>query len=108
MIIAGIVDPALAFAVFGHPAVIIAATVVLMAPVAIGVAKGMGYSINPFLMAVAIEGSCAFLTHIRHQSNTLLLRPGGYKFSACIYPVLPLEVIITAIGIPLIILVWPL
>jgi di/tricarboxylate transporter len=85
-----------------------AATVVLMAPIAISVANGLGYSIDPFLMAVAIGGSCAFLTPIGHQSNTLVMGPGGYKFTDYWRMGLPLEVIIVAIGVPMIMMVWPL
>ena len=84
-----------------------AATVVLMAPIAISVANALGYSIDPFLMAVAIGGSCAFLTPIGHQSNTLVMGPGGYKFGDYWRMGLPLEVIIVIIGIPMILLVWP-
>lgn len=84
------------------------ATVVLMAPVAIGVAKGLGFSVDPFLMAVAVGGSCAFLTPIGHQSNTLVMGPGGYKFTDYWRMGLPLEVIIVVIGVPLIMWVWPL
>lgn len=85
-----------------------AATVVLMAPIAIGVANGLGYSIDPFLMAVAVGGSCAFLTPIGHQSNTLVMGPGGYKFTDYWRMGLPLEVIIVLVGIPMIMWVWPL
>ncbi|MGM0527160.1 MAG: SLC13 family permease [Bacteroidota bacterium] len=84
------------------------ATVVLMAPVSIGVAKGLGFSVDPFLMAVAVGGSSAFLTPIGHQSNTLVMGPGGYKFTDYWRMGLPLEVIIVAIGVPLIMWVWPL
>jgi di/tricarboxylate transporter len=85
-----------------------AATVVLMAPIAISVAKGLGFSIDPFLMAVAIGGSCAFLTPIGHQSNTLVMGPGGYKFTDYWRMGLPLEIIIVLIGVPLIMWMWPL
>ena len=85
-----------------------AATVVLMAPIAISVATGMGFSVDPFLMAVAVGGSCAFLTPIGHQSNTLVMGPGGYKFTDYWRMGLPLEVIIVVVGIPLIMMVWPL
>lgn len=84
-----------------------AATVVLMAPISISVAHGLGLSIDPFLMAVAVGGSSAFLTPIGHQSNTLVMGPGGYKFTDYWRMGLPLEVIIAAVGVPLIILVWP-
>ena len=85
-----------------------AATVVLMAPIAMGVASGMGHSIDPYLMTVAIGGSCAFLTPIGHQSNTLVMGPGGYKFTDYWKMGLPLEVIIVVFGVPLIMLFWPL
>jgi di/tricarboxylate transporter len=57
-----------------------AAAVVLMAPIGINIANGLGVSIDPFLMATAIGASCAFLTPIGHLSNTLVMGPGGYKF----------------------------
>lgn len=84
-----------------------AATVVLMAPIAISVAKGSGLSIDPFLMAVAVGGSCAFLTPIGHQSNTLVMGPGGYKFTDYWRMGLPLELIILALGVPAIMWFWP-
>jgi len=84
-----------------------AAAAVLMAPIAISIALGMGVSTDPFLMSVAIGASCAFLTPIGHQSNTLVMGPGGYKFGDYWRMGLPLEVIIVLVAIPLIILVWP-
>jgi di/tricarboxylate transporter len=85
-----------------------AATVVIMAPVAIGVAKGLDFSIDPFLMAVAIGGSSAFLTPIGHQSNTLVMGPGGYRFTDYWRMGLPLELILIAAAVPLIMKVFPL
>lgn len=85
-----------------------AATVVLMAPIGISIATGLNASIDPFLMAIAVGGSCAFLTPIGHQSNTLVMGPGGYKFSDYWRMGLPLEVIIVLVGIPLILYFWPL
>jgi di/tricarboxylate transporter len=84
-----------------------AATVLLMAPVAMGVANGLTYSIDPFLMAVAIGGSAAFLTPIGHQSNTLVMGPGGYKFTDYIRVGLPLSVIIVLISVPAILWLFP-
>lgn len=84
-----------------------AATVVLMAPVAISIAEEMTVSIDPFLMAVAVGGSCAFLTPIGHQSNTLVMGPGGYRFSDYWKMGLPLEILIILVGIPLILFFWP-
>jgi di/tricarboxylate transporter len=85
-----------------------AAAAVLMAPIAISVAGGMGASADPFLMSVAIGASCAFLTPIGHQSNTLVMGPGGYQFGDYWRMGLLLEVIITGVSIPLIMLFWPL
>ncbi len=84
-----------------------AATVVIMAPVSIGVAKGLGLSSDPFLMAVTVGASCAFLTPIGHQSNTLVMGPGGYKFADYWRMGLPLEIIIMLVGVPLILFFWP-
>lgn len=85
-----------------------AATVVLMAPIAIGIAKGMGFCVDPFLMTIGIGASAAFLTPIGHQSNTLVMGPGGYRFSDFLYMGLPMSIITAAIAIPLIMLFWPL
>ncbi len=85
-----------------------AAAAVLMAPIAISIAGGMGASADPFLMSVAVGASCAFLTPIGHQSNTLVMGPGGYRFGDYWRMGLPLEIIIVLVGIPLIMLVWPL
>ncbi len=85
-----------------------AAAAVLMAPIAISVSAGLGASADPFLMSVAVGASCAFLTPIGHQSNTLVMGPGGYKFSDYWRMGLPLEIIIVLAGVPLIMYVWPL
>ncbi len=84
-----------------------AATAVLMAPIGINIARELNVSADPFLMAVAIGASCAFLTPIGHQSNTLVMGPGGYKFSDYWRMGLPLEIIIIVISIPLILIFWP-
>lgn len=84
-----------------------AATVVLMAPIGISIAAGLQASVDPFLMAIAVGGSCAFLTPIGHQSNTLVMGPGGYKFSDYWRMGLPLEILIVVVGVPLILYFWP-
>lgn len=85
-----------------------AATVVLMAPVAIGIANGMNFSADPFLMTVAIGASASFLTPIGHQSNTLVMGPGGYRFTDYLRLGFPVSVLVVLIAVPLILYFWPL
>ena len=85
-----------------------AATAVVMAPIAVGVAASLGVATDPFLMAVAVGASCAFLTPIGHQSNTLVMGPGGYHFGDYWRMGLPLEVLVVAVAVPMILLVWPI
>ncbi len=85
-----------------------AATVVIMAPIGMGVAQVLGANPDTFLMAVAIGGSCAFLTPIGHQNNTLIMGPGGYNFGDYWRMGLPLQVIILATAMPLLLWFWPL
>ena len=85
-----------------------AATAVVMAPVAVQVAQQLGVSPDPFLMAVAVGASCAFLTPIGHQNNTLILGPGGYEFGDYWRMGLPLEVLIVIVAVPMVLWVWPL
>ena len=83
-----------------------AATAVIMAPIGIGIAERLGSNPDAFLMAVAIGASCAFLTPIGHQNNTLVMGPGGYAFGDYWRMGLPLEIIIVVVAVPMIALVW--
>jgi di/tricarboxylate transporter len=85
-----------------------AATAAVLCPIAIGIAAALGVNPDSFLMAVAIGASCAFLTPIGHQNNTLILGPGGFRFGDYWKLGLPLEVLVVAISIPLLLIVWPL
>lgn len=82
------------------------ATVLLMAPLALGLAQPAGLSADAMLMAVCLGTSCTFLSPIGHQSNTLVMEPGGYRFAD--YPRLgaPLALLCLGIGTPLILLIW--
>ena len=84
------------------------ATAVIAAPIAVDVATRLGANPDPFLMAVAIAASCAFLTPIGHKNNTLIMGPGGYHFGDYWRMGLPLEILIILVAIPMILLVWPL
>lgn len=85
-----------------------AATAAVMCPIAIGTAAALGVNADTFLMAVGIGASCAFLTPIGHQNNTLILGPGGFKFGDYWRLGLPLEIIVVVIAIPALLIFWPL
>ena len=85
-----------------------AATAVVMAPISVGIAGQLGVDADPFLMAVAVGASCAFLTPIGHQNNMLIMGPGGYHFSDYWRMGLPLEILIIMVSLPMILWVWPL
>ena len=85
-----------------------APTVLVLGPIAVMVARQLHLNPDPFLMAVATGAGCDFLTPVGHQCNTLVMGPGGYRFSD--YPRLgaPLSIMVILIGVPLIAWVWPL
>jgi len=85
-----------------------AATVAVLCPIALSAAQGLGVNPDAFLMAVAIGGSCAFLTPIGHQNNTLILGPGGFRFGDYWRLGAPLQLVIIAAAVPMILVVWPL
>ena len=83
-----------------------AATAVIMAPISTGIALEVGYAIEPFLMVVAVGASCAFLTPIGHQCNTVVMGPGNYKFTDYWRMGLPMDILIILASIPMILFVW--
>ena len=84
-----------------------AAAAVLMTPIGINIAQGMGVSVDSFLVAIIIGVSCAFLTPIGHQSNTLVMGPGGYKFGDYWRMGLLLEIVVVIVAVPLILFFFP-
>lgn len=84
-----------------------AATVLVMAPIAVSFSASLGFRPDAFLMAVAIGAGCDFLTPIGHQCNTLVMGPGGYRFTD--YPRLgiPLSLLVIAVAVPALLLFWP-
>jgi di/tricarboxylate transporter len=85
-----------------------AATVLVLAPIAAGLAQNLGLRPDAFLMAVAVGAGSDFLTPIGHQCNTLVMGPGGYSFGDYWRLGLPLSIIVALAGTALIMLVWPL
>ena len=85
-----------------------AATAALMCPIALSVATQLSVNPDTFLMAVAIGSSSSFLTPIGHQNNTLILGPGGFRFSDYWRVGLVTEIVVLVIAIPSLLLFWPL
>jgi len=85
-----------------------AATAAVMCPIALSTASQLGVNSDPFFMAVAIGASCAFLTPIGHQNNTLILGPGGFHFGVYWRMGLPTDLLVVATGLPMLLWVWPL
>jgi di/tricarboxylate transporter len=85
-----------------------AATAAILCPIALGIAATLGVNPDSFLMAVAIGASCAFLTPIGHQNNTLILGPGGFRFGDYWRLGLLVEVLVVVVSLPLLLIVWPL
>jgi di/tricarboxylate transporter len=84
------------------------ATAIVAAPVGMQMAAQLGVSPDPFLMAVAVAASAAFLTPIGHKNNTLILGPGGYHFGDYWRMGLPLEILVICVSIPAILVFWPM
>ena len=84
------------------------ATALIAAPIALELANRLEVNPDALLMAVAVAASCAFLTPIGHKNNTIIMGPGGYRFGDYWRMGLPLEVLVVAVSVPMILLVWPL
>jgi di/tricarboxylate transporter len=84
------------------------ATALIAAPIGVDIAQRLDANPDSFLMAVAVAASCAFLTPIGHKNNTIILGPGGYQFGDYWRMGLPLEILVVLVGVPMILLVWPL
>ncbi|MEH6355510.1 MAG: SLC13 family permease [Marinobacter sp.] len=83
-----------------------AAAAIVVAPVALSLATSLNVPADAVLMAVAMGASSAFMTPIGHQSNALVMEPGGYKFGDYWRLGLPLSIIVTVVAVPMIMLVW--
>ncbi len=83
------------------------AATVLLVPLAIDLAVGIGASPYPFVMGVIMAASMSFLTPIAHQVNILVMGAGGYKFTDYAKVGIWLNVIILLIALLTIPLFWP-
>lgn len=97
-----------AFASFLTEVITNNAVAVVMTPIAIALAEGIGVDPRPLVVAVMVAASCAFATPIGYQTNTLVFGPGGYKFTDFFRVGAPLNVILAVVASILIPLMWPL
>jgi di/tricarboxylate transporter len=104
VVLGGLLVAAMACAPFLHNA----PTVLILGPIAAGLAQRLGLNPDAMLMAVATGAGCDFLTPVGHQCNTLVRGPGGYRFGDYARLGLPLSLIVIVLGTPLIAWVWGL
>jgi di/tricarboxylate transporter len=104
----GILALILAASMLVTPVVHHAPAVLIMGPIAASLAQNLGCHVDPFLMAVAVGAGSDFLSPIGHQSNTLVMGPGGYRFGDYWHLGLPLSLLVVGLGVPLILIFWPL
>jgi len=83
------------------------ATAVLMAPIVILAAKTLEISAAPFMIAVAISASTAFLTPVGTTTNAMVMTAGGYKFMDYLKVGAPLLVLFLIITLVLVPVIWP-
>jgi di/tricarboxylate transporter len=84
-----------------------ATTVILMAPIVVGISSDLGASPDPFLMAIAVGASTDFLTPFGHHNNAIILGPGGYRMRDYLKLGLPLSALVAAASMLIIPVVWP-
>jgi di/tricarboxylate transporter len=83
------------------------ATAVLILPIAISTAVGLGVNPKPFIVAVCFGASACFATPLGYQTNLLVYGPGGYRFTDYVKMGIPLNLIVLFLGILLIPIFWP-
>jgi di/tricarboxylate transporter len=84
------------------------ATAILLLPIAISAAQGLGADPRPFIIAVCFGASACFATPIGYQTNLLVYGPGGYRFSDYLKLGMPLNLLVLIMGSFFIPLMWPL
>ncbi|CAB1060036.1 Sulfate permease, Trk-type [Olavius sp. associated proteobacterium Delta 1] len=83
------------------------ATAILLLPIAISAAQGLGVDPKPFIVAVCFGASACFATPIGYQTNLLVYGPGGYRFSDFFKLGMPLNLLVLIMGSLFIPLIWP-
>ena len=83
------------------------AAAVLIFPIAISTAAGLGVEFMPFVMTIIFAASASFATPIGYQTNLMVYGPGGYRFSDFLKVGLPMNAIAGVITVSLVPVVWP-
>jgi di/tricarboxylate transporter len=83
------------------------AAIALAVPLALVAAQATASDAAPFLMAVALASSCAFLTPLAHPVNLMVHAPGQYRFGDFLRVGLPLQILVTVVAVALIPVFWP-
>lgn len=83
------------------------ATAVLLFPIAVATAQGLGVSPKPFIVAICFGASACFATPIGYQTNLLVYGPGGYRFTDYLRLGIPLNVLVLVMGSVFIPVFWP-
>jgi di/tricarboxylate transporter len=83
------------------------ATAILLLPIAVSAAQGMGVDPKPFIIAVCFGASACFAAPIGYQTNLLVYGPGGYRFSDYIKLGMPLNLLVFLAGSLFIPMLWP-
>ena len=83
------------------------ATAILLLPIAISAAQGLGVDPKPFIVAVCFGASACFATPIGYQTNLLVYGPGGYRFSDYFKLGMPLNLLVLVMGSLFIPMIWP-
>ncbi len=83
------------------------ATAILILPIAISAAQGLGVDPKPFIIAVCFGASACFATPIGYQTNLLVYGPGGYRFSDYLKVGMPLNLLVLLMGSIFIPVIWP-
>ncbi|MEC9091539.1 MAG: SLC13 family permease [Planctomycetota bacterium] len=82
------------------------AVAAIMIPIAISIAMASGSNPRPFIMAIALAASLAFVTPIGYQTNLMVMGPGGYRPIDYVRCGLPLSLTVATTAIILLKMVY--